>query len=315
MKVTVVGAGNVGATCAQRILEGGIADVYLVDVVEGLAEGKALDLAQAAPLVGHSRRIAGGQGYEGVAGSDVVVITAGKPRQPGMSRDDLLSVNGRIVAAIARQAVAVAPDAMFIVVTNPLDVTTYVVRRITGLPRARVMGMAGMLDTARFRTFVAWRLGCSAEDVSAMVLGGHGDSMVPILSHATVAGVPLTQLLSVEDLHSIVERTREGGGEVVRLLKTGSAYYAPAAAVAEMVAAIAADEKRLVPVSVELEGEYGIEGVCVGVPVVLGKGGAERVVEMRLPAAELEALRRSAKLVADAVEAWHRIAGDDPAAW
>lgn len=315
MKVTIVGAGNVGATCAQRIVESNIADVHLVDVVEGLAEGKALDLAQAAPLVGHSRRITGGQGYEGAAGSDIVVITAGKPRQPGMSREDLLATNGRIVAAIAREAVAVAPNAIFIVVTNPLDVTTYVVQRVTGLPRARVMGMAGMLDTARFRTFVAWRLGCSAEDVSAMVLGGHGDTMVPILSHATVAGVPLTQLLSAEDLDAIVQRTRDGGAEVVQLLKTGSAYYAPAAAVAEMVAAIAADEKRLVPVSVELQGEYGLTGVCLGVPVILGAGGAERVVEMDLPSQEIDALHRSAEAVARAVEAWQRIAGEDPGAW
>lgn len=315
MKVTVVGAGNVGATCAHRIVEGNIADVYLVDVVEGLAEGKALDLAQAAPLVGHSRRITGGQDYERAAGSDVVVITAGKPRQPGMSREDLLATNGKIVAGIAREAVAVAPDAIFIVVTNPLDVTTYVVQRVTGLPRARVMGMAGMLDTARFRTFVAWRLGCSPEDVSAMVLGGHGDTMVPILSHATVSGMPLTQLLSSEDLDAIVRRTRDGGAEVVRLLKTGSAYFAPAAAVAEMVAAIAADEKRLVPVSVELQGEYGLTGLCLGVPVILGAGGAERVVEMELPEHEMDALHRSARAVAEAVETWHQMAGDDPAAW
>ncbi|MCX7599175.1 MAG: malate dehydrogenase [Armatimonadetes bacterium] len=315
MKVTVVGAGNVGATCAQRIVEGDIADVYLVDVVEGLAEGKALDLAQAAPIVGHSRRITGGQDYEGAAGSDVVVITAGKPRQPGMSREDLLAVNAKIVASIAREVFAVAPDAIFVVVTNPLDVTTHVVQRVTGLPRTRVMGMAGLLDTARFRTFVAWRLGCSAEDVSAMVLGGHGDTMVPILSHATLSGVPLTQLLSAEELEAIVQRTRDGGAEVVRLLKTGSAYYAPAAAVAEMVAAIAADEKRLAPVSVELQGEYGLKDVCLGVPVILGAGGAERVVEVALPDHELEALHRSARAVAEAVEAWHRMAGDDPAAW
>jgi malate dehydrogenase len=315
MKVTVLGAGNVGATCAQRILEKDLADVYLVDVVEGLAEGKALDLAQAAPLLGTSRRINGGTSYDGASGSDIVVITAGKPRTPGMSREDLLTINGKIVASLARQAAAVAPGAFVIVVTNPLDITTYIAGRVMDLPRERVMGMAGLLDTARFRTFIGWQLGCSATDVTAMVLGGHGDSMVPIVSHATVGGVPLTQLVPPDVLEAIVQRTRDGGAEVVKLLKTGSAFYAPGAAVADMVGAILNDQKRLVPVSAKLDGEYGMDGIFLGVPVLLGAGGVESVVEMTLPEAELAALKASGDAVRAAMEMWSSLAGDDPAGW
>lgn len=315
MKVTVLGAGNVGATCAQRILEMDLADVYLIDVVDGLAEGKALDLAEAAPLVGISRKVTGGTSFDGAAGSDIVVITAGKPRRPGMSREDLLATNGKIVASLARQAGEVAPDAFVIVVTNPLDITTYIAARVMGLPRARVLGMAGLLDTARFRTFVGWELGCSAEDVSAMVLGGHGDSMVPIVSHATVGGVPLTELVVPDALAAIVRRTRGGGAEVVKLLKTGSAFYAPGAAVAEMVAAIVNDEKRLAPLSVKLEGEYGMDGFFLGVPAILGAGGVEKVVEMALPAEEMAALRKSGEAVQASIDTWQELAGDNPGAW
>lgn len=307
MKVTVVGAGNVGATCAQRIIESNLADVYLVDVVEGLAQGKALDLAQAAPLQGHSRRISGGTDYQPAAGSAVVVITAGIARKPGMSRDDLLQTNGRIVTEITQQVSQVAPEAIIIMVTNPLDVTTHIARQVSGLPRERVMGMAGALDSARFRCFIAQELGCSPADVQAMVLGGHGDSMVPLPRHATVAGVPVTELIAPERLEQIVQRTRDGGAEIVSLLKTGSAFYAPASGVAQMVGAIVRDEKRLLPVSVLLQGEYGIHDTFVGVPVKLGAAGVEEIVELDLTAAELAALQASAAHVRATVAAWERL--------
>ncbi len=307
MKVTVVGAGNVGATCAQRIIEANIADVYLVDVVEGLAQGKALDLAQAAPLQGHSRRISGGTDYHPAAGSAVVVITAGIARKPGMSRDDLLQTNGRIVTEITQQVRQVAPEAIIIMVTNPLDVTTHIARQVSGLPRERVMGMAGALDSARFRCFIAQELGCSPADVQAMVLGGHGDSMVPLPRHATVAGVPVTELIAPERLEQIVQRTRDGGAEIVSLLKTGSAFYAPASGVAQMVGAIVRDEKRLLPVSVLLQGEYGIHDTFVGVPVKLGAAGVEEIVELDLTDAELAALQASAAHVRATVAAWERL--------
>ncbi len=315
MKVAVIGAGHVGATCAQRIAEADIADVHLVDIAEGLAAGKALDLSQAAPVVGHSRRITGSSDYEPIAGSDIVVITAGVPRKPGMSREDLLETNGRIVADISRRIAQLCPSAIVIMVTNPLDVTTYICHRVTGLPASRCMGMAGILDSARLRCFLAWEIGCSPEDVEAMVLGGHGDSMVPIISHATAGGIPVAQLLSQERLEAIIERTRNAGAEIVSLLKAGSAFYAPAAAVAQMVEAIARDQKRLLPASVLLSGQYGIDGVFVGVPVVLGSAGVEKIVEMDLPEDELAALRRSAEHVRATVETWHKIAGDDPSRW
>jgi malate dehydrogenase len=315
MKVTVIGAGHVGATCAQYLLQLDLADVYLVDVMPGLAAGKALDLRQAAPILGYHHCVSGGQDYEPAAGSAVVVIAAGKTRQPGMSREDLLATNGRLVAQIARRVGPLAPDAVYLVVTNPVDVVAYITQRVLGLPRQRCLGMAGVLDTARFRAFVAERLGCAAADVQAMVLGGHGDSMVPIVSHATVGGVPLSDLLTAQELEETVARTRQAGAEIVSLLKTGSAFYAPGAAVAHMVAAILRDQKRLLPASVRLEGEYGLREVFVGVPIVLGRGGAERIVEMTLAAAELAALHRSAAAVQEAMAAWHRLAGDDPAAW
>ncbi len=315
MKVTVIGAGNVGATCAQYILQHDLADVYLLDVVEGLAKGKALDLAQAAPIIGSHHRIWGGTSYDDAAGSDIVVITAGRARLPGMSREDLLSTNGHIVAHIARRIERVCPEAIVLVVTNPLDVTTYIVQRVLGLERRRCIGMAGVLDTARFRTFIAWAVGCSPVDVQAMVLGGHGDSMVPIVSHTTVGGIPVTQLLSADQLEAIVERTRRAGGEIVSLLKKGSAYYAPGAAVAEMVAAILQDQKRLLPASVRLEGEFGLNDVFVGVPVVLGRDGAERVVEVELTEEETDALHRSAEAVRAAIETWHELAGSEVEQW
>jgi len=307
MKVTVVGAGHVGATTAQRIIEGNIADVYLVDIVEGLAAGKALDLAQAAPLVGHSRRIEGGTDYAPAAGSDVVVITAGIARKPGMSRDDLLATNGKIVSGIVEAVSANAPDAIIIMVTNPLDVTTHIAMRVSGLPRERVMGMAGALDTARFRCFIGMELGCAARDVQAMVLGGHGDSMVPLVSSATVGGVLIAQLIEAERLEEIVQRTRDGGAEIVALLKQGSAFYAPAAGVVDMVAAILRDEGRVLPASVLLRGEFGIEYTFVGVPVRLDAGGVDEIIECELSAGELAALQASAAHVRETVATWERL--------
>jgi len=307
MKVTIVGAGNVGATCAQRIAEGDIADVYLVDVVEGLAEGKALDLAEAAPLAGHSRVVNGGTDYEGAAGSDVVVITAGITRKPGMSRDDLLQTNGRIVAEVTENIKAVAPEAIIVVVSNPLDVTTHIAREVSGLPRERVMGMAGALDTARFRAFIGMELGCSPVDVSAIVLGGHGDSMVPLPRHATVGGVPVTELIEPARLEEIIERTRNGGAEIVGLLKTGSAFYAPASGVKDMVASIIRDEHRVLPASVLLQSEYGLSEVFVGVPVRLGRSGVEEIIEVELNDKEMAALRGSAEHVRQTVETWKQL--------
>ncbi len=307
MKVTVVGAGHVGATCAQRIVENSIADVYLVDIVEGLAAGKALDLAEAAPLVGHGRSITGGTEYGPAEGSDVVVITAGVARKPGMSRDDLLETNGRIVTQIVEELVAVAPDAVIIMVTNPLDVTTHIAKEVSNFPRERVMGMAGALDTARFRAFIGMELDCAARDVQAMVLGGHGDSMVPLVSSATVGGVPITQLIDARRLEEIVERTRDGGAEIVSLLKTASAFYAPSAGVTDMVASILRDEGRVIPVSVLLQGEFGIEDTFLGVPARLGAGGVEEIIECELSDDELAALQRSAQHVRETVEAWERI--------
>lgn len=307
MKVTVVGAGHVGATTAQRIIEGNIADVYLVDIVDGLAAGKALDLAQAAALVGHARRIEGGTEYEPAAGSDVVVITAGIARKPGMSRDDLLATNGKIVSGIVEQVRTHAPDAIIIMVTNPLDVTTHIAMEVSGLPRERVMGMAGALDTARFRCFIGMELGCAARDVQAMVLGGHGDSMVPLVSSATVGGVPITQLIDADRLEEIVQRTRDGGAEIVGLLKQGSAFYAPSAGVVDMVAAILRDEGRVLPASVLLRGEFGIHDTFVGVPVRLGAHGVEEIIECELSAEELAALQASAAHVRETVATWERL--------
>jgi malate dehydrogenase len=300
-KVTVVGAGNVGATTAQRIAEAGLADVVLVDIVEGLPQGKALDLAESAPTIAHDARVTGSNDYADTAGSDIVVVTSGLARQPGMSRDDLLAKNAGIVRSVVEQAAAASPDAILIVVTNPLDAMCHVAMAASGFPRERVIGMAGVLDSARFRTFIAQELGVSVEDTHAFVLGGHGDTMVPLARYSTVAGIPITELMSSERVAALSERTANGGAEVVALLKTGSAFYAPAAAVFEMVESILLDRKRVLPCAVHLEGEFGIDGLFVGVPVVLGAAGMERIVEVVLTDDERAAFERSAGAVRELV--------------
>jgi malate dehydrogenase len=301
-KVSVIGAGNVGATTAQRIAEGGLADVVLVDIVEGLPQGKGLDLAEAAPVLGHDQRVVGSNGYEETAGSDIVVVTSGLARQPGMSRDDLLMKNAGIVRAVVKEAAERSPEAILIVVTNPLDAMCHVAMEASGFPRERVLGMAGVLDSARFRTFIAWELGVSVADTHAFVLGGHGDTMVPLPRYSTVAGIPITELMAPERIEALVQRTRDGGAEVVALLKSGSAYYAPAAAVAEMVDAILNDRRRVLPCAAYLIGEYGVDGLFVGVPCVLGAGGLQRVIEIRLSDEEQTAFDRSAAAVQELVD-------------
>jgi malate dehydrogenase len=299
-RVTVVGAGNVGATCAQVLAARDHTEVVLVDVKDGLPQGKALDLAQMGAALGYEPRVTGSTGYEETAGSDVVVITAGLPRGPGMSRDELVATNERIVHEVTARTVAVSPDAILIVVSNPLDAMCHVAKRASGWPRERVVGMAGILDTSRFRTFVAWETGSSVKDVTALVLGGHGDQMVPVVSATTVGGVPLTRLVSQERLDAMIERTRKGGGEVVELLGT-SAWYAPGAAVAQMVDAIMLDQKRVLPCTALLQGEYGINDLYMGVPVKLGAGGVEEIVELDLSDAEQAALAESAAAVREVV--------------
>jgi malate dehydrogenase len=301
-KVSVIGAGNVGATTAQRIAEGGLADVVLVDIVEGLPQGKGLDLSEAGPVLSHDQRIVGTNGYDETAGSDIVVVTSGLARQPGMSRDDLLMKNAGIVRAVVKEAAGRSPEAVLIVVTNPLDAMCHVAMEASGFPRERVIGMAGVLDSARFRTFIAWELGVSVSDTNAFVLGGHGDTMVPLPRYSTVAGIPITELMAPERIEAIVQRTRDGGAEVVALLKSGSAYYAPAAAVAEMVDAILNDRKRVLPCAAYLIGEYGVDGLFVGVPCVLGEGGLQRVIEIRLGDEEQTAFDRSAAAVQELVD-------------
>ena len=301
-KVTVIGAGNVGATTAQRSAEAGLADVVLVDIVEGLPQGKGLDLAEAAPVVGHDSRITGTNDYADTAGSDIIVVTSGLARQPGMSRDDLLAKNAGIVKAVVEQAARHSPDAILIIVTNPLDAMCHVALKASGFPRERVLGMAGVLDSARFRTFIAQELGVSVEDTHAFVLGGHGDTMVPLSRYSTVAGVPITELLSADRVKALEERTASGGAEIVGLLKTGSAFYAPAAATFEMVDAILRDRRRVLPCAVLLQGEYGVDGLFVGVPVVLGTGGMQRVIEITLTADEQAAFSKSAAAVQELVD-------------
>jgi malate dehydrogenase len=301
-KVTVIGAGNVGATTAQRIAEAGLADVVLVDIVEGLPQGKGLDLAEAAPVVGHDSRITGTNDYADTAGSDVIVVTSGLARQPGMSRDDLLAKNAGIVKTVVEASAAQSPEAVLIVVTNPLDAMCHVAMQASGFPRERVLGMAGVLDSARFRTFIAEELGVSVEDTHAFVLGGHGDTMVPLSRYSTVAGIPITELLSPERVRALEERTANGGAEVVALLKTGSAFYAPAASTFEMVDAILRDRRRVLPCAVHLQGEYGVDGLFVGVPVVLGEGGLRRVIEITLTEAEKALFAKSAAAVQELVD-------------
>jgi malate dehydrogenase len=304
-KVTVIGAGNVGATAAQRIAEAGLADVVLVDIVEGLPQGKGLDLAEAAPVVGHDAWVLGTNDYADTAGSSIVVVTSGIARKPGMSRDELLSTNAGIVRSVVEEAVRHSPDCILIIVTNPLDAMCHVAMEASGFPRERVLGMAGVLDSARFRTFIAMELGVSVEDTHAFVLGGHGDTMVPLPRYSTVAGIPITELLSPERVAALVERTAKGGAEIVALLKTGSAYYAPAASTFEMVEAILLDRKRVLPCATLLQGEYGVDGLFVGVPVVLGAAGMERVIEIRLSDDEATAFQGSAAAVRELVEVLH----------
>ena len=299
-KITVVGAGNVGATAAQEVARRDYADVVLVDIVEGLPQGKALDMNQAGPVLGYEASITGANGYEETAGSDVVIVTSGRPRSPGMSRDDLVTTNQAIVKSVTEEAVKHSPDAILVVVTNPLDAMCHVAKDASGFPKGRVVGMAGILDTARFRTFVAWETGMSDRDVQTIVLGGHGDQMVPVVSATTVGGVPLTKLVTPDRIEAMVERTRKGGGEVVNLLGT-SAWYAPGAAVAEMVDSIVLDQKRVLPCTALLEGEYGCDGLYIGVPVVLGAAGIERIVELDLSADEQAELARSADAVREVV--------------
>jgi malate dehydrogenase len=299
-RVTVVGAGNVGATCAQELARRDYCDVVLVDIKEGLPQGKALDVNQSAPVLGYEPSVTGTNGYEETAGSEVVVITAGLPRQPGMSRDDLVATNEKIVKSVTEAAVAASPDAILVVVSNPLDAMCEVARRVSGWPRERVFGQAGILDTARFRTFIAWETKASVKDVQALVLGGHGDQMVPIVSATTVGGVPLTKLVPAERIQAMVERTAVGGGEIVTLLGT-SAWYAPGAAAAQMVDAVCLDEKRVLPCTAYLEGEYGIDDLYMGVPVKLGSGGIEEIVELDLSDDERRMLQASADAVREVV--------------
>src|SRR5437763_3993184 len=306
-KVTVVGAGNVGATTAQRLAERDYADVVLVDIVEGLPQGKALDLDHSGPVGGYEPNMVGSNGYEETSGSDIVVITSGFPRQPGMSRDDLLAKNKEIVGGVAAEVKDRSPDAIVIVVTNPLDAMCHVAYDTTQFPRERVIGMAGILDSARFRTFLAWELGVSARDVTGFVLGGHGDTMVPVVSYTNVAGVPVRQKISDGRLEEIVQRTRDGGAEVVEVLQKGSAFYAPAAAVAEMVDSIVLDQKRVLPCAALCQGEFGIDGLFVGVPVRLGADGIEKIVEIELDDAEKDQLGKSASAVQELVEALENV--------
>jgi malate dehydrogenase len=296
-KITVVGAGNVGGTTAQRLAEKDEYEVVLVDIVKGVSQGKALDITQAGPIYGYSTRVVGTNGYDETAGSAVAVITSGIPRKPGMSREELLTTNAKIVQSVVSELVSRSPNVILILVTNPLDAMVHVARRVSGLPKARVMGMAGVLDSARMRAFIAAELSVPGPDVAAMVLGGHGDTMVPLSRYTTVKGRPVSELMSKDRLEAIVKRTREGGAEIVSLLNTGSAFYAPSASAVSMVEAIVKDQKRVLPCAVLCEGEYGLKDVVVGVPVRLGRGGAEQVVEYELTAEERASLTTSASAV------------------
>lgn len=304
-KVTVIGAGNIGGTTALHLALRNLADVVLVDIIEGLPQGKALDILESGPILRFDSSVTGSNDYEDTVGSDVVVITSGKPRQPGMSRTDLLNDNQEIVQSVTEQVVQNSPDCIIVVVANPLDAMCHVALETSGFPRERVIGMAGILDTARYRTFIAQEVGASVRDVFALVLGGHGDTMVPLPSMATVSGVPITQLLSQDRVDAIVQRTRGGGGEIVELLGSGSAFYAPAAAIVEMVDAILMDQKRILPCAAYLEGEYSLKDLFVGVPVKLGAGGIEDIIELDLSDEEREQLEYSANDVREMVEVLH----------
>jgi malate dehydrogenase len=303
-KITVVGAGHVGATCAQRLAEKELArEVVLIDIVEGIPQGKGLDQWESAPVEGFDSHIIGANDYEEAADSDLFIVTAGIARKPGMSRDDLLKTNASIVESVSKEIARAAPDSIIIMVSNPLDVMAYVAMKTTGFPRERVIGMAGVLDTARFRSFISLELGVSVEDIQALVLGGHGDTMVPLVSYTTIAGIPLTQFLGSERIEALIERTRKGGAEIVAHLKTGSAYYAPSAAAVQMAEAIVKDKRRILPCAAYLEGEYGHDGIFLGVPCQLGEGGLQRIIEVELTKSETEALASSAEAVRETIGA------------
>ncbi len=302
-KVTVVGAGHVGATTTQRLAEAELArEIVMVDIVEGVPQGKALDQYESAPVLGFDTRIVGSNGYEETKASDVVVITAGIPRKPGMSRDDLLATNAGIVRSVSEQVRDASPEAIVIIVSNPLDAMCFVAKEATGFPSSRVFGMAGILDTARYRAFIAEKLNLSVEDIQALVLGGHGDTMVPLVSFTTVSGIPLSHFLKDAEIEALIQRTRDGGAEIVRYLKAGSAYYAPSAAVAQMVEAISLDKKRILPCAAWLDGEYGFSGIYLGVPCKLGRRGVEEIVEVELTDGERSALETSAGHVKETLE-------------
>ena len=307
-KVTVIGAGNVGATAAMRLAEKELADVVLIDVIDGVPAGKALDLTEAGPVEKHDSKITGVTGdYSDAKGSDIVIITAGIPRKPGMSRDDLLTTNMGIMSSVAEEVKAVAPNAILLIVSNPLDAMCHVAYEVSGFPKNRVIGMAGVLDSARFRAFIGMELNVSVENTHAFVLGGHGDTMVPLPRYSTVAGIPITELMSSERIDALVERTRNGGAEIVGLLKTGSAYYAPSSAVVEMAEAILKDKKKILPCAVCLEGEYGINDLFIGVPVKLGENGVEEIIEIKLTDEEKKALDNSAQAVRQLVDDLKRL--------
>ncbi|MFQ5849566.1 MAG: malate dehydrogenase [Candidatus Binatia bacterium] len=300
-KITIVGAGNVGASVAQWSAAKELGDIVLVDIIEGLPEGKALDLWESGPIAGFDLKIVGSQGYEATIGSDIVIVTSGVARKPGMSREDLIDVNRKIVESVVREVVRRSPDCTLVVVTNPLDTMVYLALRVSGFAKNRVIGQAGVLDSSRFRSFVAEELGVSVEDTQALVLGGHGDEMVPLPRYCTVSGIPITQLLSCEKIETIIDRTVNAGGEIVKLLKTGSAFVSPGAAVAEMAEAIIKDKKRVIPCSAYLEGEYGLRDIYFGVPVKLGAGGVEQVIEVELTEDERRLMERSAARVRQSI--------------
>jgi malate dehydrogenase len=308
-KVTVVGAGFVGATVAQYVADKDLADVVVVDVIEGMPQGKCLDLMEAAPINGHDRKLVGTNDYADTKNSDIVVITAGIARKPGMTRDDLLKINASIVQSVAKEAVKHSPEAIFIVVTNPLDVMTFLTWKTTKLPTSRVIGMAGVLDSARFQTFIGMETGYAVEDIKAMVLGGHGDLMVPFPRFSSINGVPITELLSADRIEALAVRTRDGGAEIVKLLGSGSAFYAPGASVAQMVEAILKDKNRLLPCAVYADGEYGLKDVYVGLPAVLGREGLKKIVELKLTDDELKQLKKSADSIKENIEQMNKLLG------
>jgi len=300
-KISIIGAGFVGSTAAHWIASKELGDVVLVDIIEGVPQGKGLDLLQAGPIEGFDVKIAGTNDYSATAGSDIIVVTSGAPRKPGMSREDLIRVNADITRDCISKAAPLSPNAVIIMVNNPLDTMTYLAKQVSGFPKNRVMGQAGILDTARYRTFIAMEAGVSVEDIQAMLMGGHGDEMVPLPRFTTISGIPVTEFISKERLDAIVDRTRKGGGEIVNLLKTGSAYYAPSAATVQMVEAILRDKKRVLPCSCYLEGEYGLNDIYFGVPCVLGAGGVERVLELPLNDEEMALVKKSAEVVSSSI--------------